>query len=91
MKHLGLWVVTATLVLSFTTHSFAQAPMGTPNPAMPGKGEMKGEMPGGMKTGQPMTKEQPGTSAMKQSDPMMEKPSDGMEKKSGGMMENKQP
>jgi hypothetical protein len=87
MKRLALWFVTATLVLSFTTQSFAQAPMGTLTPAMPEKGEMKG----GMKTEQDMTKEQPGMKAMKESDTMMEKKSEGMEKKSDGMMEKKQP
>jgi Spy/CpxP family protein refolding chaperone len=70
MKPLGLCVVAAALVLSFATHSFAQAPTGTPTPAMPEKGEMKGEMKGGMK------------GEMKKSDGM-EKKSDGMmEKKS---------
>jgi len=79
MKPIGLCVVTAALVLSFTTHSFAQAPMGTPTPAMPEKDEMKGEM-----------KKSDGMME-KKADTMMEKKTDGMEKKSDGMMEKKQP
>jgi Spy/CpxP family protein refolding chaperone len=49
IKTFELCAVAAALVLSFTTLSVAQAPMGTPAPAMSGKGEMKGEMGGGKK------------------------------------------
>ena len=79
MKSLGLCVVAAALVLSATAHCFAQAPMGAPTPAMPEKGEMKGEM-----------KKSDGMME-KKTDTMMEKKTDGMEKKSEGMMEKKQP
>lgn len=41
IKTFELCAVAAALVLSFTTLSVAQAPMGTPAPAMSGKGEMK--------------------------------------------------
>jgi len=78
MKTLGLFVLALAVLLSFTTHSFAQAPMGTP-PAMPGKGAMKGEMIGGEKD------------TMKKADGMMEKKTDEMKKESAGMMEKKQP
>jgi hypothetical protein len=87
MKPLGLCVVAAALVLSVTAHSFAQAPMGAPTPAMPEKGEMKGEMKGGMK-GEMKTSD---GMMEKKADTMMEKKADGMEKKSEGMMEKKQP
>jgi len=79
MKTLGLFVLALAVLLSFTTHSFAQAPMGTPTPAMPEKDEMKGEM-----------KKSDGMME-KKADTMMEKKTDGMEKKSDGMMEKKQP
>ena len=47
MKAFGRRAVAAALVLSFTTLCFAQAPMGAPAPAMPGKGGTKGETAGG--------------------------------------------
>jgi hypothetical protein len=81
MKHLGLWFLTATLVLGVPTLALAQAPMATPTAAMPEKGEMKKEMKpsGGMME--------------KKSDPTMMKQPDTMEKekKSEGMMEKKHP
>jgi hypothetical protein len=87
MKTFELCAVAAALVLSFTTLSFAQAPLGTPAPAMSGKGEMKGEMGGGkkgeMKEADGMMEKKPDT--------MMEKKPDGMKKGSAGMMEKKQP
>jgi hypothetical protein len=93
MKQLALGCVATALVLSITALSFAQAPMGTPAAAMPGKGEMKGEtkgeMPGGMKAEEKMTKEQPDMKPMEKSGTMMEKPPAGMEKKSEGMMMEK--
>ena len=87
MKAFGLCLVAVAVVLSVTTHSFAQAPMGTPTPAMPGQGEMKDEMKDGekdaMKKSDGMTE--------KKADTMMEKKTDGMKKESAGMMEKKQP
>ena len=83
MKPLGLCAVAATFVLIVTTHSFAQAPMSTPPPAMPETGGMKGEMKGEMKKADGMTE--------KKADTMTEKKTDGMEKKSEGMMEKKRP
>lgn len=86
MKTLGLFVLALAVLLSFTTHSFAQAPMGTP-PAMPGKGAMKGEMIGGEKD----TMKKADGMMEKKADTMMEKKTDGMKKESAGMMEKKQP
>jgi hypothetical protein len=71
------------VLLSFTTHSFAQAPMGTPTPAMPGKGEIKGGEKDTMKKSDGMME--------KKADTMTEKKTDGMNKESAGMMEKKQP
>jgi len=49
MKQFGPWLVTATLVLGFTTLSIAHTPLATPIAAMSDKGEMKGETKGDMK------------------------------------------
>ena len=87
MKTLGLFVLALAVLLSFTTHSFAQAPMGTPTPAMPGKGEMKGGMIGGEKD----TMKKADGMMEKKADTMMEKKTDGMKKESAGMIEKKQP
>jgi hypothetical protein len=87
MKTLGLFVLALAVVLSFTTHSFAQAPMATPTPAMPGKGKMKGEM----KEGEKDTMKRSDGMMEKKADTMMEKTTDGMKKESAGMMEKKQP
>jgi hypothetical protein len=98
MKHLGSWSVAATLLLSFTAQSFAQAPMGAPPVPMAEKGErMKGEMQGeatgemkgGTAAGKTMMKERSDqeaaqTGTMMKSDTMMEKKAGGMET-SGGM------
>ena len=92
MKQFGLWLVTATAVLSFAALSFAQASPVTPTAAMSGKGEMKGEMKGDMKDemkGGMTGGAKPSDGMEKKSDTMMMKPSDGMEKKSEGMMEKK--
>ena len=89
MKTFGLWLVTASVVLGFTTLSIAQTSLASPIAAMSDKGDMKGEMKsdmkddmkGGMKPSDGMTE--------KKSDKMMMKQSDGMEKKTDGMMEKK--
>jgi hypothetical protein len=87
MTTLGPCVLALAFALSFTTPSFAQAPMGTPAPAMPGKGEMKGEM----KSGEKDAMKKSDGMMEKKADTMMEKKTDEMKKESAGMMEKKQP
>jgi hypothetical protein len=79
MKTLTMWLVATIMTMTFSGGAFAQAPAMSAPPAMPEKGETKGEMKQEMKgeemkaEKEKMNSEQSDKMEMGTSDDMMEK------------------